>query len=131
MTSVSQLFVYLIYILFSYFSTKGLYDSPDFFSLVQLQEGQRNKVMGFIFLSQFMQPLIHQYNQKIDSETENYCPVLGEALLFILLENSYNYWAAELERKNKLTKETAKTTQMSTQKFTTCTQGGNSRPFGG
>ena len=71
MTSVSQLFFYLIYILFPYFSMKGLYDSPDFFSLVQLQEGRRNKVIWVYVVSQFMQPLIYRYNQNINLETTN------------------------------------------------------------
>ena len=104
MTSVSQLFLYLIYILFSYFSMKGLYDSPDFFSLVQLQEGRYNKIVWVYVVSQFMQPLIYRYNQDINSGTtdiESYCPVSGEALLFLLLENNYDYWVANLKKKYK------------------------------
>ena len=134
MTSVSQLFFYLIHILFPYFSMKGLYDSPDFFSLVQLQEGRRNKVIWVYVVSQFMQPLIYRYNQDIIPETvdiENYCPVSGEALLFLLLENNYDYWVAEWKRKNKSNEVTMESANMSTQKYTKGTQGGNSRSFGG
>ena len=111
-----------------------MYGSSDFFSLNQLQEGQCNKVIWVYIMSQFMQPLIHRYNQDINSETTNigkYCPVSAEALLFLLLENNYNYWVAELKRKNKSNKETAETTQMCTQKYTKGTQGGNGRSFGG
>ena len=45
-----------------------------------------------------MQPLIHQYNQDINLETTNiekYCPVSGEALLFLFLENNHDYWVDE------------------------------------
>ena len=75
---------------------KGLYNSPDFFSLDQLQEEQRSKVIWVYVVTQFMQPLIPWYNQDINSETANierYCPVsgIGEALLFLLLKNNYDY----------------------------------------
>ena len=85
MTSVSPSFPNFIYILFSYSSMKGLYNNQDFFSLDQLQDGRHNKVIWVYIVSQFMQPLIHRYNQDIHSETadiESYCPVAGEALLF-------------------------------------------------
>ena len=55
-----------------------------------------------------MQPLIHRYNQDINSETTNigkYCPVSAEALLFLLLENNYDYWVADLKNKNKSNKD--------------------------
>ena len=113
---------------------KGLYNSPDFFSLDQLQEGRRNKVIWVYVVSQFMQPLIYRYNQDIVSDTaniESYCPVSGEALLFLLLENNYNYWVAEWKRKNKSNEATREPTSMSTQKYTKGTQGGNGRSFGG
>ena len=54
-----------------------------------------------------MQPLIHRYNQDINSETTNndtYCLVSAEALLFLLLENNYDYWVADLKNKNKSNK---------------------------
>ena len=81
-----------------------------------------------------MQPLIHRYNQDINSETTNidtYCPVSAEALLFLLLENNYDYWVAELKKKNKSNEDTAETTTMHTQKYTKGTQGGNGKSFGG
>ena len=134
MTSVSQLFVYLLYIFISYFSTKGLYDSPDSFSLFQLQEGQDNKAIWVYIVSQFVQPLIYWYNQDSNPETvdiDNYCPVSGEALLFLLLENNYTYWVAEWKRKNKSNEETMELENMSTQKYTKGTQGGNGNSFGG
>ena len=98
-----------------------MYGNPDFFLLEQLQEGRRNKVIWVYVVSQFMQPLIHRYNQDINSETtdiENYCPASGEALLFLLLENNYDYWVAEFKRKNKSNEETAVTKIMPTQKYT-------------
>ena len=98
MTSVSPSFPYFIYIAVSYSSMKGLYNNQDFFSLDQLQDGRHNKVIWVYIVSQFMQPLIHRYNQDINSETaniESYCPVTGEALLFLLLENNYDYWVAK------------------------------------
>ena len=85
-------------------------------------------------MSQFIQPLIHQYNQEISQETnniENYCPVSGKALLFLLLENNYDYWVAALKKKNKSNEDTAETAQMHTQKYTKGTQGGNGKSFGG
>ena len=81
-----------------------------------------------------MQSLIYWYNQDINSKTaniENYCPVSGEALLLLLLETNYDYWVAELKRKNKSNKATTETTQMSTQKYTKGTQGDNGKSFGG
>ena len=74
------------------------------------------------------------YHNLCYSETTdigNYCLVAGKALLFLLSEDNYNYWVAELKRKNKSNKETAETTQMCTQKYTKGTQGGNGRSFGG
>ena len=134
MTSVSQSFLYLIYIIFCHFSMKGLYNSPDFFSLDQLQQRRRNKVIWVYVVSQFMQLLIYWYNQDIDLETaniESYCPVSGEALLFLLLENNYDYWVAKWKWKNKSNGAAVESTQMSTQKYTKGTQGGNGRSFGG
>ena len=134
MNSFLQSFHYLIHIIFCYYSIKGLYDSSDFFSLNQLQEGRCNKVIWVYVVSQFMQPLIHRYNQEINSDTTNidtYCPVSAEALLFLLLENNYDYWVAEWKWKNKSSEATRQSTAMSTQKYTTGTQGGNGRSFGG
>ena len=113
---------------------KGLYNNQDFFSLDQLQDGRHNKVIWVYIVSQFMQPLIHRYNQDINSETadiESYCPVAGEALLFLLLENNYDYWVAKWKWKNKLNKATRESTSMATQKYTKGTKGGNGRSFGG
>ena len=89
-----------------------MYSSPDFFLLEQLQEGRRNKVIWVYVVSRFMQPLIRRYNQDINSETtniENYCLASGEALLFLFLENNYDYWVAEFKRKNKSNEETTGT----------------------
>lgn len=89
-----------------------------------------------------MQPLIHRYNQDSNSETTNidtYCPVSAEALLFLLLENNYDYWVGELKKKNKSNKDggdsdgdgNGETTYRPTQKYTKGTQGGNGKCFGG
>ena len=134
MTSVSPSFLYFIYIVFCYSSMKGLYNNQDFFSLDQLQDGRHNKVIWVYIVSQFMQPLIHRYNQDINSETadiESYCPVAGEALLFLLLENNYDYWEAEWKWKNKSNEATRESISMATQKYTKGTKGGNGRSFGG
>ena len=55
-----------------------------------------------------MKPLIHRYSQDVNPGTTNleiYCPVAGEALLFLLLENNFKVWAAESERKDKSEEE--------------------------
>ena len=91
-----------------------------------------------------MQPLIHRYNQDINSETTNigkYCLVSAEALLFLLLENNYDYWVANLKKKYKSNENSGdgdgdgdgngETTYRPTQKYTKGIHGGNGKSFGG
>ena len=72
MTFVSQSFHYLIHIIFYYYFIKGLYGSPDFFLLEQLQKGRRNKVIWVHIVSQFMQPLIHQEKSRYQFRKKQY-----------------------------------------------------------
>ena len=67
-----------------------------------------------------MKLLIHYYSQDVNSGTtilENYCPVAGEALLFLLLENNFKVQAAESERKDKSEEEKAAMAPLPTPKY--------------
>ena len=101
--------------------------------LGQLEHGRSNEVVWVKVVSQFMQPLVHCYGKDVHPETTNiekYCPVAGEALLFLLLENNYDRWVAEYERKDNSKEEWQKMAALPASKFSGCMQG-NGRTCGG
>ena len=80
-----------------------------------------------------MQPLVHCYGKDVHPETtdiDKYCPVAGEALLFLLLENNYDRWVAEYDRKDNSKEERKKMAALPAPKFSGCTEG-NGRTCGG
>ena len=80
-----------------------------------------------------MQPLVHRYGKDVHPETtdiDKYCPVAGEALLFLLLENNYDRWVAEYDRKDNSKEERKKMAALPAPKFSGCTEG-NGRTCGG
>ena len=108
-------------------------DDPGFFLLEQLQQGRRNKAVWVQVVSQFMKPLIHCYSQDVNPGTTNleiYCPVAGEALLFLLLENNFKVWAAESERRDKSEEEKEEMAPLPTPKYSGRTVA-NGRTHGG
>ena len=73
-----------------------------------------------------MQPLVHRYGKDVHPETTNiekYCPVAGEALLFLLLENNYDRWVAEYKRKDNSKEERQKMAPLPASKFSGYMQG--------
>ena len=122
----------MLHIIFST-TIKEHCDDPDFFLLEQLQQGRLNKAVWVQVVSQFMKPLIHRYSQDVNPGTtnvENYCPVAGEALLFLLLENNFKVWAAESERKDKSEEEKEEMAPLPTPKYSGRTVA-NGRTHGG
>ena len=103
------------------------------FSLAQLQQGRNNKPIWIQIVSQFMKPFIFHYEKDIQPGTTNfeeYCPVSGEALLFLLLENNYDRWIDEYARKGKSKEEKDQLPALSSYKFSG-TVVANGRAFGG
>ena len=80
-----------------------------------------------------MNGIVHRY-PSVEAEKkdmESYCPAGGEALLFLVLENSFERWVAEIKRKDEETNDEATMLPPLPERVFSSKRVGNGKKYGG